>query len=90
MNKDGIRYCVHHAIFNVLVALASYKRFRFVWLLDRLTYLQEGEDDDPSTRRGFDSLRGNGMTRGEVTAIRGYFSSQVREVSERATPVTLW
>lgn len=42
---------------------------------------QEVEDDDPATRRGFDALRNNGMTRGEVTAIRGYFSSQVREVS---------
>lgn len=40
---------------------------------------EEGEDDDPTTRRGFDGLRNNGMTRGEVTAIRGYFSSQVRE-----------
>ena len=42
---------------------------------------QEEEDDDPATRRGFDALRNNGMTRGEVTAIRGYFSAQVREVS---------
>lgn len=47
---------------------------------------QEGEDDDPTTRRGFDSLRNNGMTRGEVTAIRGYFSSQVREVSASFPP----
>ena len=46
-----------------------------------LSGTQEGEDDDPTTRRGFDGLRNNGMTRGEVTAIRGYFSSQVREVS---------
>lgn len=42
---------------------------------------EEGEDDDPSTRRGFDTLRNNGMTRGEVVAIRGYFSAQVREVN---------
>lgn len=45
-----------------------------------MMFRQEGEDDDPSTRRGFDSLRGNGMTRAEVTAIRAYFSAQVREV----------
>lgn len=47
---------------------------------------QEGEDDDPATRRGFDGLRNNGMTRGEVTAIRGYFSSQVRQVSASIPP----
>ena len=41
---------------------------------------QEEEDDDPSTRRGFDVLRNNGMTRGEVTAIRSYFSAEVRQV----------
>ncbi|CAN0373076.1 unnamed protein product, partial [Hapterophycus canaliculatus] len=35
------------------------------------------EEDDPATRRGFDALRNNGMTRGEVTAIRSYFSAQV-------------
>ncbi|CBN78385.1 hypothetical protein Esi_0112_0083 [Ectocarpus siliculosus] len=44
-----------------------------------MTVAQEVEDDDPATRRGFDALRNNGMTRGEVTAIRGYFSAQVRE-----------
>lgn len=49
-------------------------------------WTQEGEDDDPTTRRGFDGLRNNGMTRGEVTAIRGYFSSQVREVSSPLPP----
>ncbi|CAB1117068.1 unnamed protein product [Ectocarpus sp. CCAP 1310/34] len=54
---------------------------------------EEVEDDDPATRRGFDALRNNGMTRGEVTAIRGYFSAQVREVESeelwmRAQPAT--
>lgn len=43
---------------------------------------QEAEDDDPANRRGFDSLRNNGYARSEVTAIRGYFSAQVREVRQ--------
>ncbi|CAM9238162.1 unnamed protein product [Scytosiphon promiscuus] len=47
---------------------------------------EEVEDDDPATRRGFDALRNNGMTRGEVTAIRSYFSAQVREFAATLPP----
>lgn len=54
----------------------------------RVTRAQEdGEDDDDSSqgsdeeaareRLGFDRLRGSGMTRAEITAIRSYFSRQV-------------
>lgn len=46
------------------------------------------EEDDPSTRRGFDALRNNGYARSEVTAIRAYFSAQVREVSQSGLPKT--
>mmetsp|Transcript_19364 Transcript_19364/g.28643 ORF Transcript_19364/g.28643 Transcript_19364/m.28643 type:complete len:309 (+) Transcript_19364:75-1001(+) len=38
----------------------------------------EEESDDPGTRRGFDRLRNDGMTRAEVVTLRAYFSEQVR------------
>ncbi|CAM9852511.1 unnamed protein product [Ectocarpus sp. 12 AP-2014] len=61
------------------VITAAPPRLRLPSLTPEQAAEEEVEDDDPATRRGFDALRNNGMTRGEVTAIRGYFSAQVRE-----------
>ncbi|CAM9616935.1 unnamed protein product, partial [Discosporangium mesarthrocarpum] len=42
---------------------------------------EEEEDDATNPRRGFDALRGRGVSRAAVTALRAYFSSDVREFS---------
>ncbi|CAM9251688.1 unnamed protein product [Chrysoparadoxa australica] len=45
---------------------------------------EEEEDDgqDPGDRRGFDRLRNQGMTMSQVTALRSYFTTQVRQFAE--------
>ncbi|CAM9618948.1 unnamed protein product [Choristocarpus tenellus] len=47
---------------------------------------EDEEDDDPSTRRGFDTLRASGMSRLAVTALRAYFSAEVREFAASSPP----